>query len=129
MNIKTIKLIEESDWNDLVTKTYGKVYKLQQQDGCMDRQLLTIEIPFDNSCEEEEMNDNISDDHQDPNMGVKFQTWLDRDPKKPLEHQQYDWELNTHWQRRFYPNLQTIANDLHSKGLIEAGEYSINVDW
>jgi hypothetical protein len=33
------------------------------------------------------------------------------------------------WDRNFYPNVQMVANDLHKKGLLEAGEYSIRIDW
>ena len=62
-------------------------------------------------------------------MGVKFETWLKRDPKQPLKNQQYDWELGMFWERNFYPDIDTLANDLHKKGLLEAGEYAINIDW
>ena len=33
------------------------------------------------------------------------------------------------WERNFYPNVNMIANDLHSKGLLESGEYIIVIDW
>ena len=62
-------------------------------------------------------------------MGVKFAKWLERDPKQPIKNQQYEWELNLFWIRNFYPNIQTVANDLYKKGLIKKGEYTINIDW
>ncbi len=40
-----------------------------------------------------------------------------------------DWEINLFCERNFYPDLHTIANDLYERGLIEAGEYVINIDW
>jgi hypothetical protein len=33
------------------------------------------------------------------------------------------------WDRNFYPNLQMVANDLHEKGLLAAGDYIISIDW
>lgn len=37
---KTVTLIEESDWNNLVSSTYNKIYHLQQQEGCLDRGII-----------------------------------------------------------------------------------------
>jgi hypothetical protein len=33
------------------------------------------------------------------------------------------------WERNFYPVIEMVGNDLHRKGLIKAGEYTIDVDW
>lgn len=33
------------------------------------------------------------------------------------------------YQRNFYPHVDMIINDLHSKGLLKAGEYYIEIDW
>jgi hypothetical protein len=71
---------------------------------------------------------------------------INRDPKEPLnpskeelkecnyywgesEEDEMKWKqdishINMFWERNFYPNVQMVANDLHKKGLIEAGEYS-----
>jgi hypothetical protein len=84
-------------------------------------------------------------------MGVSFKAWLERDPNaslnpsdKELIGSPYYWgeteddkikykedtgHINMFWERNFYPNLDMIINDLHSKGLIEAGEYEIDIDW
>ncbi len=62
-------------------------------------------------------------------MCVKFNSWLSRDPKKPIKDQEFSWELDLFWSRNFYPSLQSVANDLYKKGLIEAGKYIINIDW
>ena len=82
-------------------------------------------------------------------MGVKFNVWLERDAKAPLNptdeelkscpyffpsDDKKSWcESESHitmfWQRNFYPNLQILANDLHAKGHVEAGDYVINIDW
>lgn len=64
-------------------------------------------------------------------MGVKFETWLKTSPEdtekefNPL----YNWKNEMFWKRNFYPSVYVIANDLHAKGLIEAGEYEIRIDW
>ena len=84
-------------------------------------------------------------------MGVKFKTWLDRDPNAPLNPSKqelkqcnYYWgkteEDEKHWkedksnihmfyERNFYPDFQTVANDLCEKGLLEPGDYTIDIDW
>jgi len=66
--------------------------------------------------------------------GIKFAKWLERDPKQPLSEEEENiredqWAIDLWWTCNFYPCLGTIANDLHKKGLLEAGEYMINVDW
>lgn len=75
------------------------------------------------------MNDSVPEKINGEEMGVKFDTWLARDPKKPIPNQERDYELNLFYERNFYPDVYTLANDLHKKGLLEAGEYLINIDW
>lgn len=62
-------------------------------------------------------------------MGVSFKSWLERDPEQKIPSKNsYD---GTHlwWSRNFYPDVSMIINDLHSKGLLEAGKYVIDIDW
>ena len=61
--------------------------------------------------------------------GVSFATWLDRHPKAWNGKAADELYLDLFWNRNFYPNVQMIANDLYEKGLIEAGEYVIKIDW
>jgi hypothetical protein len=122
------KVIEVQDWDDLVQKTYGKVYSLQQQNGCIGRQHISITVP-DEEYNEEEMHDSIPDIVNGNTMGVKFNIWLSRDPKEWNGEEEDRAYVDMFWDRNFYPDLQTVANDLHKKGLIEAGEYTINIDW
>lgn len=146
------KVIDCSDWDNLVEKTYGKPYTFQQQDGCQSRGIVTINIPEDNTEEEAEMNDSIPEiinSERSDEMGVKFDVWLARDLKSPLNPSKKELEscnyyysssdrkqwcedkshINMFYERNFYPNLQTVANDLYKKGLIEAGEYDIKIYW
>lgn len=120
-------MIEDGDWDALVQETYGRPYTLQQQEGCQDRGNIHLTVPDDDN--DEGMNDSIPEIVNHEEMGVKFAVWLARDPKQPLEGQKYDFDLSLWWDRNFYPDLQTVANDLHAKGLLEAGEYKINIDW
>ncbi len=62
-------------------------------------------------------------------MGVKFAAWLARDPLKPVGSHKEKWEIELFWARNFYPDIETVANDLHKKGLLKAGKYTINIDW
>lgn len=124
-----IKQIDVDDWDNLVSQTYGKVYSFQQQDGCQDRGGVDIKIPTE--CDNNEnMNESIEEAVNGDEMGVKFEAWLARDPKQPLASgEKEQWQIDMFWERNFYPDLQTVANDLFKKGLIEAGDYVIDIDW
>lgn len=126
---RSVRMIDCSDWDKLVEETYKRPYTFQQQDGCQSRGIVSISIPDEDN--DDEMNDSIPEIVNGNTIGVKFAAWLERDPKQPLKDEKdtYDWLIGMFWERSFYPDLQTVANDLHKKGLIEAGEYSINIDW
>lgn len=125
--IKNVKMIEVSDWDKLVTETYGKPYNFQQQDGCQSRGIFHLTIPSEYACDDE-MNDEIPEIINGEIMGVKFKKWLERDPNQPVAGRT-DYGIGLWWDRNFYPDIHTVANDLHKRGLIEAGEYSIEIDW
>lgn len=128
MKITTVKMIDLSEWDDLVIETYGRPYSFQQQDGCKERGTFSITIPGE-ACDFE--NETVPEVVDHPEMGVSFAAWLARDPKQKLSDpdSQNGWSIELWWQRNFYPDIQTIANDLYNKGLIEAGDYVINIDW
>lgn len=128
MKTTTKKFIDVNDWDELVTKTYGKIYSFQQQEGCKDRGNFYLDVPS-KFTEDEEMHESIPEIVNGAKMGVKFKTWLNRDPKLPIENQKYDWELDLFWKRNFYPDVYILANDLYEKGLLEKGSYVINIDW
>ena len=123
---RTETLIDVQDWDALVTETYGRPYSFQQQDGCKDRDLVAITVPEE--CDDFE-NDTVPEIVNGDEMGVSFKAWLARDPKTPLPDRDDTFGLTLWWERNFYPDVQMIANDLYEKGLIEAGEYLINIDW
>jgi hypothetical protein len=133
MKLKTEKtnVVEVSDWDKLVKDTYKRPYSLQQQDGCMDRGHVTFTVPSIEDAEEFDsyMHDEIPEKVNGNEMGVKFAVWLQRDPKMLSGEIKSRWENNLFWERNFYPNLSTVANDLYNKGLLEAGEYLIDIDW
>lgn len=123
------QVIDVQDWDQLVVNTYGKPYSFQQQDGCKERQTVDFSVPdgaydFENDTIPEEVNGN--------EMGVSFAAWLARDPKQKLDTTD-EWDrnhgLDLFWRRNFYPDFQTVANDLHAKGLLPAGDYVIDIDW
>jgi len=127
MKFKTEKIISVQDWDELVQKTYGRIYSFQQQDGCKDRGIFRFSVPNSETFDFE--NNSIVEQVNGPEMGVSFKAWLERDPKRKIPNQQYDWELDLFWQRNFYPEFQMIANDLCAKGFIEPGNYIIEIDW
>ena len=128
MNIKTKKEISLDDWNTCVTEIYNRPYDFQQQDGCKERGEHYIKVP---DLPEDYERETIKEDLNYDEMGVSFSAWLKRDPKQPLSEipNPHGFELKLWWERKFYPNVQMIANDLHAKGILDAGEYSIDMDW
>lgn len=131
MKIRTEQVIDVSDWDDLVEKTYNRPYSFQQQDGCKDRGVFKFEVP--NEEYEDFKRETIPEIVNGPEMGVSFAAWLARDPKQPLQEEEYgrddQWSINLWWTRNFYPAFHMVANDLHAKGLLPAGQYTINIDW
>lgn len=131
MKIRTEKVIDVQEWDELVQKTYGRTYSFQQQDGCKDRGNFRFTVPNEETCDYE--NETIPEIVNPKEMGVSFAAWLARDPKAPLKDEgeggEKSWIINLWWRRNFYPEFQMVANDLYSKGLLEAGDYTINIDW
>lgn len=129
LKYKTERVVSVQDWDDFVEKTYGRPYSFQQQSGCQDRGTHQLTIPDEETYDCE--NDTVPEVVNHDDMGVSFAAWLARDPKQMLttKGDQDSWSLELWWHRNFYPDIQMIANDLHEKGLVEAGEYIINIDW
>lgn len=129
MKIKTEKVIDVAEWDKLVQETYGRPYSFQQQSGCQDRGIRRITVPEEE--EDNECPDTVLEKVNGPEMGVNFKAWLSRDPaqKLPAPDEQEDYCLRLWWERNFYPPIQSVANDLHAKGLLEVGEYAIDIDW
>jgi hypothetical protein len=125
---KNKKVIEVNEWDKLVKETYGRPYSFQQQDGCKERGTFDLTIPSEETYDEE-MNDSIPEIINGEVMGVKFEKWLERDPNQPVGKEKESWMIGLFWQRNFYPDVNTLANDLYKKGLIEAGNYTIDIDW
>lgn len=128
IKVQTQKVIDVSDWDELVVATYSKPYSFQQQDGCKERQRVYITIPEEPYDYE---NDTVPEVVNSDEMGVSFKAWLERDPEQKIPNPyEFDYDgTRLWWQRSFYPDVQMVANDLHSKGLIPEGEYVIDIDW
>lgn len=151
MNIRIIKQIDCSEWDRVVKETYGKPYCFQQQDGCKSRGVEWVSTDMGEWDEEDDDVDTIPELINGEKMGVSFQTWLNRDPLTPLnptdeelkkcgyyngktEEEKFDWcSSESHrklfWYRNFYPSADIIAHDLCKRGLLEPGDYQINIDW
>lgn len=130
MKLKTSNriLVELKDWDNLVQETYGKIYSFQQQNGCQERGLVNFSVPDEPYAE---FTDEIPFEVNGEEMGVSFETWLKTNPEDTKNHfiDNSEWRNNLFWERNFYPELQEVANDLYKKGLIDKGNYSINIDW
>jgi hypothetical protein len=128
MKVDTVKIISYSDWDKLVSETYGRIYCFQQQDDCRDRGTYQVTVP---SEEIDYPRDCVPEVVNDPEMGVSFEAWLSRDPDLGLsgEEEEDEWDLGLWWGRNFYPHVSMVANDLYKRGRLEEGDYLIKVDW
>lgn len=132
LKVKTKNIVELRDWNNLVQEAYGRPYSFQQQGDCRERRLFYFEVPVE-MTDEQDAEENLESIPAVVNhrvRGVTFKSWLARDPKQPLDDGKEDkWSIELWWHRNFYPDINMVANDLHAKGLLEAGKYYINIDW
>lgn len=129
LKVKNKKFIEVQDWDNLVEETYGKIYSFQQQDGCKERGVENISVPVKEDWTEDFENTKIPFKVNGSEMGVSFETWLNTSPEDTRKHFKEDYQNALFWERNFYPHVSMIINDLHNKGLLETGDYSINIDW
>lgn len=66
MKIRTKNVIEVSDWDKVVTATYGRPYNFQQQDGCQDRGRFNIVIPAEaEDFEKDIVPENVNDEEME----------------------------------------------------------------
>ena len=71
---KNVNLIPVQEWDELVTRVYGKPYNFQQQDGCKERGVVWEECPSEGyDYEKDEIPVKVNGDV----MGVSFKTWLE----------------------------------------------------
>ena len=71
-------------------------------------------------------NDTIKKEINGNERGISFNAWL-KQTDKFFEDE--EWKEELFWFRNFYPHDSMIIDDLHKRGLLEAGEYLMNVDW
>lgn len=121
---KMVKMVDVSDFSDFVQEIYGKPYNYQQQDGCRYRGVDTFNVP---EYESDYENDKIPIEINGGEMGISFKAWLSRDPEEKFFERES--RNNLFWNRNFYPHVSMIINDLHKRGLLEAGKFSIDIDW
>lgn len=126
LKFENTKVVQVSDWDDLVKKTYGKPYSFQQQDGCQSRGIVRIEVPSDGYDFE---NLSIPEEINGDETGVSFASWLARDVTQTVGDETSSWSIPMFWERNFYPSMDILIDDLHAKGLLDAGEYVIHIDW
>lgn len=130
MKIETWKVIEVQDWDHLVETTYKKPYRFQQQNGCRERGIFTLEVTDDPDASGWGYeNDTVTEQVNGTEKGVSFKAWLARDPKQPVGNDADTSSINSFWERNFYPNIEVVAHDLCVRGLLEKGTYHINIDW
>lgn len=128
LKFRTVKIINLQDWDRLVEETYGRPYNFQQQNGCQPRGTYSFSVS-DNDQPYDYENDTIPEVVNGDKMGVSFKAWLERDPKQPLPDREDSFGLGLWWDRNFYPSIEMVIEDLRKKGLIENGDYMIEIDW
>ena len=136
LEYKTIRVIKEHDFNELVTNTYGLPYKLQQQNGIMERQYFEIYIDSEEVIEGDEteyddIHESIPLEINGPERLVRFGTWVNSNPTDIMKEAGWtkEYEIRLFYHRNFYPPLDMLLGDLYKKGLLEEGTFYINIDW
>jgi len=132
LKINTVQTISLQDWNKFVEEVYSRPYDFQQQDGCRKRgdYHLTVSESAENKDKPYDFESStVPEVVNNPKRGVSFKAWLARDPKQPLQYMTTSWDLYIWWERNFYPSIEMVAADLHQKGLLPAGKYTIVIDW
>jgi len=117
---KETRVVDVYDWDNFVSTTYNKPYNYQQQEGCKSRGFEYFTVPA-NYTDDENMHDEIPYEINGRQMGVKFKTWLEATGE--------EYPDCLFWARNFYPDRNTLINDLYNKGLLEAGTYLLIIDW
>ena len=127
--MKKVNYMAVEEFDSLVVNTYGRPYSFQQQDGCRERGTHRFEIPIDSA--DDFQNDTVPEVVNGEEMGVKFESWLMRDPKQKLSTSEHlsKKSLELWWHRNFYPDVSMVLNDLFKRGLIPSGHLVIEIDW
>lgn len=103
--------IWESDFSRYVTEHYGRPYNLQQQGDML--------------AQEASVRFTVPSPYAEDDMPVSLADWIAATP--PTDPSDYREKMR--WERDYYPNLETVANDLHTKGLLDAGDYIMYAWW
>jgi hypothetical protein len=126
MKSKKVNLITVDDWDVFVQNEYGKPYSFQQQDGCKERGTYHFTVPSSFGAWDypaTEIPETLSAEEK----GVPFKAWLERDPTKRIEGD--DFSTRLWWYRNFYPDISAIIDDLSKRGKLADGDYLIDIDW
>lgn len=122
--VRTERVIEADDWNALVEDVYGRPYCLQWQGGCWRSGPFRFSVPGE---AEDFTRDSISNSIKGDKSGVSFKAWKSRHPKASVGGRFDDWYVRLFWHMRFFPEFQTLANDLYRLGKIDSGSYTIDM--
>ena len=127
---KNVIFVSDSEWDKLVNETYGKPYELQQQQNdCYENgSRIEFEVPFSSSEPYSKFeNATLPYEINGEKMGVSLESWVATDEDSfPYG---YKYEKDLWYGRNFYPHYEEIANDLYNKGLLQAGNYVIDISW
>lgn len=128
---RNVKVFDVKEWDELVEKTYRKIYSFQQQDWCKDRGVFEFNIPRDlNENDEYGEKDSIPEIVNGEDLWISFKAWLKRDINQKIIDSEF-WNDFTRlwWTRNFYPSVYVLIDDLHKKWILEEWDYIINIDW
>lgn len=134
--MKAIKLLSVREFDELVINTYSLPYSFQQQDDCKPRSTYKFSLPIKEPIRKYE-NETLPVIVNGAKMGVSFSSWKASDPKSYLnnfikEGHDASWLefcVTLWYHRNFYPHVDEILVDLYNRGILEAGDYAIDIDW
>ena len=102
LKYKTVKLVWESDLQDLILDTYGRRTEWAAEQEMSQNETRNFTVPSNRYVDED---------------SLTVAQWLAGETTEL-----YGYTL-------VEPEMQLILNDLHARGLVEAGEYVVEVWW
>lgn len=119
INQRYFRVVDAKQWNDLVGAVYGKPYDIVQQPYVLHDGTTFVSVSETPNDDRYLPDDFINEEHEGTAWwGVKLDAWLAKQPSDELSRVEEEY-----WHQRFYPRLQSLANDLAIKGFISPDGY------
>lgn len=117
VSIQDVRLIEEREFSALVTRVYGRPYRLQQNMMLGQDTIYPLTVPEPEPVDESHEPSFAEWASQDPDLDADGHPW------------RHAWEKEIWWEREFYPPFSALVNDLYERGHLPMGTFMLHVWW